>query len=233
MYAAAASSTSAPADLPPPTNTPQDAAPVSTGGGVFIANSTIVWPGGRSIGLGLFAGRDFARGEYITWYYGHRSRDVIDPAAPDPSQHKLLVSDGTVIDGTRTRDGAPITNPAVQLAQLDQGGAAWANMIGFPALPGAAAAEEPPGAVNNAAFVEVPLLDADARERHIIVFLRALTDIPRYSEIFVDYGLRTVMAPAMVQMPPAQASSSSGAPKRQKRKPAVTGRVLNPGDVPL
>lgn len=205
-----------------------DPVPVRNGDGVYIANSTITWPGGRSIGFGLFAGRDFRAGDYITWYYGRREPDVHDPDAPhDTSEHKFHIgygytSDGQrvpyVIDGARMQDGTPLTNPAVQLAVLQEGGAAFANDVSFQAPPGAMASVVPHGALNNSRFVLLPAPDGNAR--NAAVYLQALVDIPRNTEIFVDYG------PHFRRIPSSLEAGGSSSSRRSREKRAAPPRKL-------
>jgi hypothetical protein len=217
-----------------PATSGSDPVPVRNGDGVYIANSTITWPGGRSIGLGLFAGRNFSAGDYITWYYGRREPDVrAADAPPDASEHKFSLgygytSDGQrvpyVIDGTYMQDGTPITNPAVQLAVIQEGGGAWANDVSFRASPGAMASVVPPGAINNARFVLLPSLDGNAR--NAAIYLQALVDVPRNTEVFVDYG------PSFKHAPAPDYSSSSRRSKGKRTAPPRKLLTFQDADMP-
>lgn len=221
-----------------------DPLPVSTGGTVYIANSTITWPNGQSIGLGLFAGRDFRAGQYITWYYGRREIDTRQPGVTDPSDHKMNLgygwtSDGTtapfVIDATHMPDGTPITNPAVQLAILQEGGAGWANDVSYKAPAGMVQSLVPVGAINNAQFIGIRA--ADGNPRDTAIYLQAVVDIPRNTEIFADYGTSYHGAPS-VTGPSAAAyssssSSSSSASGSRGRKQARPRKLAHFEDVPV
>jgi len=223
--------------LPPDGDPPESDSPFETastvGYGVYIADSTIRQRlDGRPIGVGLFAGRDFRRGQWITEYYGRREFEPEEgPSNQDHSAHKLRARGGWVIDGLTAVDGTPITNPMYQLTALGVGGAAFANDVLFQVPPGVPAAAVPADAHNNAEFVpvftspkaaEIVRINAGRpyaewrnakgklvriKSMSVRIFLRALTDIPSGSEIFVDYGLQIVKRPT-TEPPPVSITPS-------------------------
>lgn len=225
--------------LPPDGEPPESGSPFETaatvGNGVYIADSTIRQRlDGRPIGVGLFAGRGFAAGTWITEYYGRREFEPEDePHERDLNAHKLTARGGWVIDGLTAMDGTAITDPMRQLSALGVGGAAFANDVLFQVPPGVPAAVLPEGAQNNAQFVVV-YTDPDAAEvvrsneglpflrwprivesDSVRIFLRALTDISSGAEIFASYGLRIVKRPTAEPAPEKP---------RDRRKPAVTAK---------
>lgn len=193
----------------------------TVGAGVFLAPSTITFTeSGESIGLGLFAGRDFQPREPITEYYGYFFKDSAVPE--DKLEHAIEAAGGWVIDGTRTASGDRLTDPIRQLMALKVGGAAYANDLDYPRVtgmrPGLVTA--PSNAVTNAVFRRV--MDADTKARvergepiaknEVAIFLEASTFIPLGAEIFVSYSLV-----AYVSIAPREPSSrrKQSAPKRR------------------
>lgn len=181
----------------------------TVGNGVFIAPSSITFSDGTSIGLGLFADRDFRPGQPITEYYGYRFRDADVP--DDKLEHAIEGVGGWVIDGTRSVAGNRLTpDTASKLAALDAGGGAYANDLDYPRVTGMAAAVEapkvvnPPGAVQNAAFRRI--MDQQTKTRadlgepvgsaEFAIYLEATRDIARGDEIFVSYNLMAYVSTA-------------------------------------
>jgi hypothetical protein len=176
----------------------------TVGNGVFLAPSTIVSTStGESIGLGLFAGRDFYPKQPITQYYGHSFKDSERPE--DRLEHAIEAVGGWVIDATRTEDGVLITDPVAQLTRLKVGGAGYANDLDFPRVTGmdVNSVRVPEGAVTNALFRRIMDQDVKARvdrgepiaKDEFAIFLEATTHIPSGSEIFVSYNLAAYITP--------------------------------------
>lgn len=193
----------------------------TVGNGVVLAPSTIVFADdGASIGLGLFAGRDFQAGQPITQYYGHIFKDSALPE--DKLEHAIEVGGGWTIDGTRTASGDLLIDPSRQLTTLRAGGAAYANDLDYPRVTGMRtdSVRAPDGARTNARFRRVMDQETKARlERgesinkdEVAIFLEAMEFIPAGAEIFVSYAL---VAYVSVAPRPALSKRKQSAPKRR------------------
>lgn len=170
----------------------------TVGDGVQLRQSGILRADSlESIGLGLFATRDFQPGEPITAYYGYTFRESATPE--DRLEHAIEGPGGWTIDGTRAADGSALLDPARQLAQLRAGGAAYANDLDYARVAGLPAGSIllPAGAVTNATFRRMMDVQTKARvERgdpigkdEFAIFLEATQPIRAGDEIFVSYNL--------------------------------------------
>jgi len=200
----------------------------TVGNGVFLAPSTIVSAStGESIGLGLFAGRDFHPNQPITQYYGHIFKDSARPE--DRLEHAIEAVGGWVIDATRTEDNVLITDPAAQLSRLKAGGAGYANDLDFPRVTGMdiKSVQTPEGAITNAVFRRIMDQNVKARvdrgepigKDEFAIFLEATTHIPSGSEIFVSYNLAAYITPKSKAEPLPSSSNQRDGSRRKQSAP--------------
>lgn len=147
--------------------------PVQTiGNGVYVSKSTI-----KDGGLGLFTDHDIRKGEYITKYDG----PVIDWKTAvqrrkngDCSHIRTLVSQYSCIDG--------FTTP-----QNGVGGGSFIN----DATGGANSSHlNEKGTLKNGAFKNTTkfILRTNNKTMESVIWIRAITDIPKNTELFASYG---------------------------------------------
>ena len=123
----------------------------------FLAPSSL-----HGAGLGLFAARDFKKGEIITTYFGYLRREGQAPFEEQAYSIPITFK-GKIYDYIGIHDLKLLQKPGVGLAQM-------ANDALFPCLT---------GKQNNSYFMD----------KGPTIVLRAFMDIKKGHEIFVSYGL--------------------------------------------
>lgn len=158
---------------------------VLDGGGLVIQASSI-----EGAGLGLFANRDFARGEPITEYYGQLidNEEAKKRLSEGRASHILpLVNFEWYVDGLFHPSGIPIADPVAELS--GRGAAAFINSTRGTNLADNARFDFSDTAINQRIMDSALYRSKSLNPTQRLKYARAVREIKKGEEILIDYGL--------------------------------------------